>query len=246
MIPAILLAAGASTRMGRPKALLPAGDRTFVRAILETLRDGGVSDIAVVVRPGQRDVGAEIEAAGLGRAVTNPRPDEGQLSSLLAGLDAVDRDGVEAVLVTLVDIPLITADTVRALIARARVSDAAIVRVVHGGRHGHPVIFKREVFEALRRADPALGAKAVMGASSVEDVEVADPGVVEDVDTPADYTRVFDMHPQTEDRTGNFTWYHTIELPGGIVTPGMKFIRLVQWLHPYRESLRRWFREPSK
>lgn len=191
MIPAIVLAAGASTRMGRPKALLPAGDRTFVRTILETLRDGGVADVVVVVRPEQREVSAEIEAAGFGRVVPNPRPDGGQLSSLLAGLDAVDRDGVDAVLVTLVDMPLISADTVRALIARAPVSDAPIVRAVHGGRHGHPVIFKRAVFDALRRTDPARGAKPVMQAYAVEDVETGDAAVAEDVDTPDDYRRLF-------------------------------------------------------
>jgi CTP:molybdopterin cytidylyltransferase MocA len=52
------------------------------------------------------------------------------------------------------------------------------------------VIFKRAMFDALRRADPAIGAKAVFAAVDVEDVEVDDPGVVEDIDTPADYSRL--------------------------------------------------------
>jgi CTP:molybdopterin cytidylyltransferase MocA len=190
MVPAILLAAGASSRMGSPKALLRTGDRTFVRAILETLRSAGVADAVVVIRSGQPEVIAEIEATAFGRYVLNPRPDDGQLSSLLAGLDALDRDGVEGVLVTLVDVPLIGADAVRTLIARARASNAAIVRAVHAGRHGHPVLFKKQVFGALRRADPAIGAKAVIRDWPPEDVEVDDPGVVEDVDTPEDYRRV--------------------------------------------------------
>ena len=67
-------------------------------------------------------------------------------------------------------------------------SASPILRAVHGGRHGHPVIFKREVFEALRAADPAVGAKAVMRAIGVEDIEVDDPGILQDVDTPEDYT----------------------------------------------------------
>jgi molybdenum cofactor cytidylyltransferase len=194
MTPAIVLAAGASTRMGRPKALLEAGERTFIRTILDALRDGGITEAVVVARPGQPRVIQEVEASGFGRAVVNPRADEGQLSSLLAGLNAIDRPGVEAMLVTLVDVPLIGAAAVRVLLARAAVSDASILRAVHGGAHGHPVIFKRRVFDALRMADPAVGAKAVVRAAGVEDVEVSDPGVVEDVDTPADYTRLFGKH----------------------------------------------------
>lgn len=187
----IVLAAGASTRMGRPKALLPAGGSTFVRTILTALRDGGVADAVVVVRPGRDDVIAEVEAVRYGRAVTNPGADAGQLSSLLTGLDAIDEDGLDAALVTLVDVPLVSAATIRLLLARAAVSRAAIVRAVHGGRHGHPVIFKRQVFAALRAADPAVGAKEVVRAARVEDVEVDDPGVLVDVDTPLDYARLF-------------------------------------------------------
>jgi CTP:molybdopterin cytidylyltransferase MocA len=190
MIPAILLAAGASTRMGRAKALLPLGDRTFVRAILHALRDGGIADAVVVIRPGDAPIADEIAAAGFGRAVVNLRAEQGQLTSLLAGLEAVDTPGVGAVLVTLVDMPLVQPSTNRTLCARAALSSAGVVRAVHRGRHGHPVIFKRALFDALRHADPSIGAKAVMRAASVDDVDVDDPGVAQDVDTPADYARV--------------------------------------------------------
>ena len=195
MIPAIVLAAGASTRMGTPKALLRAGDRTFVRRILDTLRDGGIATAVVVVRPGDVSVAEEIAAGGFGRTVTNARAELGQLTSLVAGLDAVEAPGVEAILVTLVDVPLIAPATVRALCARAATSPAPIVRAVHRGRHGHPVIFKRALFDALRRADPAVGAKEVVRTSTIDDVEVDDGGVVEDVDTPEDYRRLLTGRP---------------------------------------------------
>ena len=187
MIAAVLLAAGASSRMGRPKALLEVGGQTFVRRILETLRDGGVSDTVVVVRAGASAVAREVDAAGFGRVVENPDPDRGQLSSLIVGLDAIDRPGVTAALVTLVDVPLVRPSTVAALLGRVAGSAAPVLRAAHAGRHGHPVVFTRAVFAALRGADAAIGARAVMRAFAVEDVAVDDPGVLRDVDTPQDY-----------------------------------------------------------
>lgn len=189
MIAAIILAAGASVRMGRPKALLRVEGRTFVRRILDTLHDGGIDEIAVVVRPQHPDAAREA-AAGAGRVVVNPCADEGQLSSLIAGLDAVDVPGVDSILVTLVDIPLIQASTVRTLVERASQCAAPVVRAAYRGRHGHPVVFKREMFGALRAADPAAGAKAVLQQVTVEDVEADDPFVLRDVDTPEEYQQL--------------------------------------------------------
>jgi molybdenum cofactor cytidylyltransferase len=176
--------------MGRPKALLSSGGRTFVRLVLDTLSAGGVSDAVVVVRPGADPVAREVELAGFGRVLVNGAPERGQLSSLLVGLDVVDREEVAAVLVTLVDVPLVTPKTIASLLVRARSSAAPILRAVHGGRHGHPVIFKRSMFDALRAADLTVGAKAVMRAHQIEDVDVEDPGVFVDVDTPDDYARL--------------------------------------------------------
>ncbi len=187
MIPAVVLAGGASIRMGQPKALLRVGGQPFVRRILNALRDAAVPDAVVVVRPGAADVVREVAAAGYGRAVENATPERGQLSSLIVGLDAIDRPDVAGILVTLVDVPLVLPSTITMLIARAGASQAPIVRAVHHGRHGHPVVCLRPVFDALRRADPAGGAKPVMRAYTVDEVEIDDAGVLRDVDTPEDY-----------------------------------------------------------
>jgi molybdenum cofactor cytidylyltransferase len=144
----------------------------------------------VVVREGDATVIAEVAGARFGRTVTNLRASEGQLTSLIAGLDAIDGPGIDGALVTLVDVPLVRAETVRVLLARAGTSAAPVVRAVHQGRHGHPVIVSRRLFDELRRADPAVGAKAVLRAHPIEDVEVPDPGVAEDIDTPDEYARV--------------------------------------------------------
>ncbi|HXG55244.1 MAG TPA: hypothetical protein VNJ03_07665, partial [Vicinamibacterales bacterium] len=70
---------------------------------------------------------------------------------------------------------------------------AAILRATHANRHGHPVLFMREVFEELRKADPSVGAKAILRSrpDRVLNVEVDEAGVIMDVDTPADYERLF-------------------------------------------------------
>jgi molybdenum cofactor cytidylyltransferase len=123
--------------------------------------------------------------------VRNPHPDEGQLSSLLAALQLADRPGVEGLLTTLVDVPLVTPDTVRTLLARHRATRAPVVRPAKDARHGHPVIFDRAVFEDLRRADRSIGAKAVLAAhaSRVDNVPVDDEGAFTDIDTPEAYEK---------------------------------------------------------
>ena len=190
MIPAIVLAAGASSRMGAAKPLLRVHGETFIRRILTTLREGGVAAAVVVVRPGEADLEREIAEVGFGRSVVNSQPERGQLSSLVIGLDAVESPAVTAVLVTLVDVPLISPTTVAALLQRTHSTTAPIVRAVYRGRHGHPVIFTRAVFDALRRTDPGSGAKPVLWAYPPDDLEVGDAGVAEDIDTPDDYTRL--------------------------------------------------------
>src|SRR5262245_63578497 len=105
MIPALVLAAGRSSRMGRAKASLPIDDRdTFLTRIVRTFLAAGVDDVVVVVGHDAQAIAASFAESGLpARFVVNREYDRGQLSSLRAGLGLVDRAGVAAVLVTLVD-----------------------------------------------------------------------------------------------------------------------------------------------
>jgi molybdenum cofactor cytidylyltransferase len=194
VIPAVVLAAGRSSRMGRPKATLPLDARdTFLTRIVRTFSEADVEDVVVVVG---HDAGAVIASFAdvdlVARFVENPGYDQGQLSSLLAGLRVVDRPGVVAVLVTLVDVPLVSAATVRAVLDRYRETRAPIVRPVRGEEHGHPVLIDRSLFDVLRRADPSQGAKPVIRAhvSPAGDVPVTDAGAFADFDTPEDYNNV--------------------------------------------------------
>ncbi|MDE3153585.1 MAG: nucleotidyltransferase family protein [Acidobacteriota bacterium] len=194
MITAVVLAAGRSSRMGRAKPLLPlAGGETFLARLARVLREGGADEVVVVIGHGAEAVREAVAAAGLDvRLVVNPAYDEGQLSSVLAGLDAADRPDLEAILMMPVDMPLVSAETVRAVIETYRRTRAPIVRPARGGRHGHPVLFDRAVFADLRQADPAVGARATVRAHAarVADVPVEDEGAFLDVDTPEEYERI--------------------------------------------------------
>lgn len=195
MISGIVLAAGASSRMGRPKAALPLGHmgETMLSRVIRVLLDGGVTGDVVVVAGAHMDAVREaMPDQPRARVVEHPGWQQGQLSSLLAGLAAVDDPRLEAIAVTPVDIPLVAPATVAAIIAAWRRHRAPIVRPVQGDRHGHPVIFDRSVFDDLRAADLAVGAKAVFAIHKdrVLNVEVADTGAFDDIDTPADYSRL--------------------------------------------------------
>jgi molybdenum cofactor cytidylyltransferase len=197
VIPAIVLAAGRSSRMGRAKATLPAGDgHTFLTRIVQTFLDAGVDDVIVVVGHDAEAIASRFSESGLpARFVVNRDYDKGQLSSLLAGLDVLDRPGVSAVLVTLVDVPLVSAATVRAVVDAYRRTGAPIVRPTSGDQHGHPLLIDRALFAALRGADPSAGAKPLVRAhaSAAGDIAIDDEGAFTDIDTEEDYRRAISV-----------------------------------------------------
>jgi molybdenum cofactor cytidylyltransferase len=142
----------------------------------------------VTVVAGAHPAAVRASLTGLGgvRVIDHPGWAQGPLSPLLAGLDAVAVDSVGGVLVALVDSPLVRVDTVGVLIDQWRTTRAPVVRPAWGRRHGHPVIFERAVFAALRGAPFERGAKTVIAAlgDRVRNVAIDDPGIVVDVDTP--------------------------------------------------------------
>ena len=196
VIIAIVLAAGDSTRMGSPKALLHDPDgRPFVARLVRTFASAGVSRIVIVTGRQHDAIMAAVAADNPPTHptfLTNPDPSRGQLSSLWIALDAIARDDVESILVTPVDIPMIRSSTIAQVIDEWRKTRGAIVRPSVGVRHGHPVLFDRGVFAELRRAPLTEGARAVVHAHTIDvvNVPVDDPGCLIDVDTPADYDQL--------------------------------------------------------
>ena len=163
----IVLAAGAGTRFGRPKADLVLGGERLVDRAVRVLREGGCADVVAVVRDGVAVPGAA--------AVVNPDPERGMGSSLRLGLAAAS--GTRAVIV-LVDTPGIGADAVRRVLG---------VDGAYGGRRSHPVVLDRPLWtEVASLADGDQGARPFMRAHPDLVVEVACEGDPADVDTPAD------------------------------------------------------------
>jgi molybdenum cofactor cytidylyltransferase len=195
-VPAIVLAAGKSARMGRPKATLPlphgAHDDIFLTRVLRTLADAGVADVLVILGHDPEPIVRAIAERGFApRFVINPAYETGQLSSVIVGLRALD-SAVEATLLTLVDVPLVSAATVRAVVQRFEETRAPIVRSVSNGRHGHPVLIARKLFQEIFEASADQGLKPIvrLHASAAGDVPVEDEGAFLDIDTPEAYARL--------------------------------------------------------
>lgn len=185
-------------RMGSPKALLPDDEgRPFVVRIIRSLNAAGLDDIVIVTGRHHEAITAAVDQSDLPTSplfARNPDPSRGQLSSLWIGMDAIEQRRPEAMLVTLVDVPMIAPSTIRVVLDTWRRTRAPVVRPIVGGRRGHPVIFDASLFDELRSAPLDRGARVVVHAqmSSAVDVPVDDADCLIDVDTPADYQRLRD------------------------------------------------------
>lgn len=195
MIAGIVLAGGGSNRMGQPKALLSAGERTFVEAAIATLLRGGCSEVIVVLNDASAELLDLVARAG-GVLTWGAGPGSEQIQSLVSGLRALPPE-VEAAIVLPVDHPKVKPETVAALIRAFEKDGAPIIQCRHGERHGHPVLFAASLFEELRSGRLPEGARTVIEAhrAEVREVVVSDPGVLADVDTPGEYREEFGEAP---------------------------------------------------
>ncbi|HJZ47478.1 MAG TPA: nucleotidyltransferase family protein [Roseiflexaceae bacterium] len=186
----LILAAGASSRMGRPKQLLDWGGRPLVHAAAETALAAGLDPVLVVVGGAATEVEGALAGLPL-RIVANPDYAAGQSTSLRAGVAALGPTA-EAAVVLLGDQPLVTAAIVEQIIAEWHASGAPIVAPVYAGQRGNPVLFARAVFPELLAIQGDQGARAVLAAdrARVRLVAFDDPRPLADVDTLEDYERL--------------------------------------------------------
>lgn len=190
----ILLAAGGSRRMGRPKQLLPWRGTTLVAHAANAAAEAGCARVFAIVGAARDEVSAALAGTGA-ECVANPAWEDGLSSSIRAGLRAAEeaeaRSGSpwEGVLVLLADQPHVSSASLGVLIARfgAGVGARAIAASAYAGTLGPPAVFGRAHFDALRALAGDSGAKAVLAAHEAEVLAVPFESAAVDVDTPADY-----------------------------------------------------------
>ena len=194
MTSAVLPAAGASRRMGRPKLLLPYQDGTIAGSLVASLRVAGVERIVLVIAPGDEELRAWARDARL-LVTVNPDPERGMLSSIREGIAALGGAAqmalrAETLLVSPADLPALRPETVAAVLRG--VERAPLAVPVHRGRRGHPLAIAPRLIPEVEALDLAVGLRQLLDrhAAAVLEVEVDDPGAVEDVDTPEDYRRL--------------------------------------------------------
>jgi CTP:molybdopterin cytidylyltransferase MocA len=184
-IGAIVLAAGEGRRIGGPKALLRLRGETFACAALGRFdRPEIVARVVVFGAEAERVAQDAAVPAGVS-VVLNARWPEGMLTSVWAGLDALEPLGLDAVLLHPVDNPLVARATITAVLG-ALAQGATIAVPTHGGRRGHPAGFARAAWPALRAAALDDGARSVLAQHPEWVAHVAaGPDCLVDIDTPA-------------------------------------------------------------
>lgn len=189
-IAAVLLAAGASTRFGSPKMLAPVGGEPLVRRVARSFVEAGFADVVVVLAPPALEVAAALDGLGV-RAVVNPRPEDGMLSSAQAGLSDLG-SGCARVAITPADLPGLTAPVLRRLLAGLPPARVGVVAVPSsGGRRGHPIFLPAGLVPRLLSWQPRRRLSDLLREGDVSVVEVPGfgPEVLHDVDVPADLDR---------------------------------------------------------
>ena len=200
---AIVLSAGFSRRMGSFKPLLPFGSSSVVERVIATIRDAGVETIRVVV-----GWNAESLISVLDRCaapwVRNERFADGMYTSVQAGVRSLSPD-VAAFFLMPGDMPLVRAATLTRLAAEWDSRPAGILYPWHKGHRGHPPLITSGYIPEILREMPPGGLRELLRrhATAARNIEVTDPGILADLDTPEEYRR----------------WSETQAQPGPSVTP---------------------------
>ncbi len=190
----VILGAGASSRMGRPKLLLPWKDSTVVGHLIRQWRELGAGQIAVVHRPNDAPLAAELDRLDFPRArrIENPQPERGMFSSVVCAANWPGwRKEITHWAVVLGDQPHLSPATLRQLLEFAGRRPEAVCQPEFGGRARHPVILPKPALEALRQS-PAETLKDFLKLVPLPRVlcSMDDNGLSLDMDTPEDYKQL--------------------------------------------------------
>lgn len=187
MVSVILLAAGESKRMGKPKLLLPFGKGTVLGQTIDNLLSSKVGEVIVVV--GYRAQGMIKAIANRPvKVVVNPFYHQGMSTSIVTGLNLVD-DKAQWLMIALADQPLINSKTFNRLIKESLGADKGIIIPIYGGKRGNPIIFSTKYKEELLSLKGDVGGRQIIKQHPDDILEVAtdSESINIDIDTMGNY-----------------------------------------------------------
>jgi molybdenum cofactor cytidylyltransferase len=185
LLAAVILSAGASSRMGRPKALLPYREGTFLEHLIEVTRHPRIGVTRIVLGAGAEAIQSHAKLDS-SLVVVNSEWEKGQLSSICAGIRSLGGTATDGMVLCPVDHPLVSARLVGDLVERFYAEHKAIVLPTYDGHRGHPAIFSSALYAELLAAPLDKGARAVVWAHAADVLEVPtdEEGVVLNINDP--------------------------------------------------------------
>jgi len=196
-IAGVILSAGASRRMGTPKALLPLDGETFLDRLIRLFSEVAITPIVVLGHHAE-EIRCGIERSASVRFAVNPDPERGMLSSLQCGLEAVPAEA-EAVMFMPVDHPNIESSTLEKLISHFNAEHAPVTIPTFQDKHGHPVLIARALIVELLGLPTTAQASDVIHRyrSNTAYISVDDPAVATDIDDRTAYAELLGHHLPT-------------------------------------------------
>ena len=190
MIWTIILAAGESRRMGRPKLLLPFGERTMIETVVNNAVQSKADEVLVILGSNAEKIAERIEDYSVKTSV-NPDFRQGMLSSIQWGFESLPED-TRAVLVMLGDQPMIPSSVINRVIDAYEQTEKSIVLPVYNKRSGHPILVDMKYREEVKQLSPDIGLRALVHnhTDDILEVEVDAPGILKDIDTAEDYEQM--------------------------------------------------------
>lgn len=191
-IVAVILAAGASTRMGRPKMLLPFGETTIIETVVSSVTASAVSHTVVVLGYGWTRIYAMLEHLPV-EVIVNPRPEMGMVSSAQWALAQMNQSS-DGVLFVLGDQPLIPTWVHDAVIEAFAYHPEGIIVPTYEGRRGHPVLFSARFREEIVNLPIDRGLNTLLREHHdvVHEVPVDTDTILLQIDTPQDYAQMLE------------------------------------------------------
>lgn len=189
MIWGMILAAGESKRMGKPKLLLPFGEKTIIERVIDSVIQSKLDDVLVVLGAHREKIEKKIKDFSI-KIVVNPNFKNDMLSSVQCGFRALPED-VEASLVILGDQPEISIALINKIVEAYKKSKKGIVLPVYRKNRGHPVLIDMKYQGEIEDLNPDLGLRNLVykHAEDILEVEVKTPSILQDIDTIEDYNR---------------------------------------------------------